>query len=69
MHIQLNTDDLHFEDSLQRNQEVTKADAWSWIVILIILFFVISTILASIASWYFKRETEKRQAERRAKLA
>ena len=48
---------------------MTRADAWGWISVLILVFFVFATILSSIASWYFKKELAKRQEERRAKLA
>lgn len=66
---QLNADDLHFEDSLRRNQEVTRADAWGWITVLLVVFFVFATVLSSVASWYFKKEQDKRLAERKAKQA
>ena len=46
---QLNTDDMHFEDSLKRNQEVTRADAWGWITVLLVVFFTLATILSSVA--------------------
>ncbi len=61
LHIQLNTDDLHFEDSKTKNEEVTRADAWSWIVVMVVCFFVSSVILSSLASWYFKKETARKQ--------
>lgn len=64
---QLDTDDLHFEDAQKRNQEVTRADAWGWITVILIVFFVFGTILSSVASWYYKKEAEKRLEERRAR--
>lgn len=68
-HTQLTTDDLLFEDSYKRNQEVTRADAWGWITVLLIVFFVFATVLSSVASWYYKKEADRKLAERREKLA
>lgn len=67
--LQLNTDDLHFEDSQQKNDEVTKADATSWLVVLFIFFFTLTVVICSLAEWYFKKENQKKQNERRQKLA
>ena len=69
MKTQLNTDDLKFEDSVKRNLEATKADAWGWITVLLVLFFVLGTIAASIAKWYLKKENERRIAERRERVS
>jgi hypothetical protein len=66
---QLNTDDLKFEDSVKRNLEATKADAWGWITVLLVLFFVLGTIAASVAKWYLKKENERRIAERRERVS
>jgi hypothetical protein len=57
---QLNTDDMHFEDAYQKNKEATKADAWSWIIVLVVIFCLLSVIISSIAFWYFKKESERR---------
>jgi hypothetical protein len=46
---QLNTDDLHFEDSYKRNNEVTRADAGGWLVILLIIFMIFAIVLSSVA--------------------
>jgi|LauGreDrversion4_2_1035121.scaffolds.fasta_scaffold697699_1 hypothetical protein len=66
---QLDTEDLHFEDAFKRNQEITRADAWGWITVILIVFFVFGTIMSSIATWYYKKEAEKRLEERRARRA
>jgi multisubunit Na+/H+ antiporter MnhG subunit len=49
-----------FEDSLKRNQEVTKADAWGWITVLLIVSFLFGSILSSVAAWYYKKENERK---------
>jgi DNA invertase Pin-like site-specific DNA recombinase len=48
---------------------VTKADAWGWITVLLIVSFLFGSILSSVAAWYYKRESERKQQERREKLA
>jgi len=45
-----------FEDSESKNNEITRASALSWFVVLFIFFFIMSVILSSLASWYFKKE-------------
>lgn len=47
--MQLTNKDLQFEESFKKNAEVTRADAWGWIVVLLVLFFVFATILSTIA--------------------
>ena len=64
---QLNTDDLHFEDSYKRNNEVTRADAGGWLVIMLVIFMVFAIILSSVAQWYYKKESDRRLSEGREK--
>lgn len=56
LHLQLSTEDMSFEDSYTLNRKVTEADGWGWVIVLGVLFFVLSVILASVAQWYFKKE-------------
>jgi hypothetical protein len=64
---QLNTQDLHFEESYKRNLETTRADAGGWFVALIIFMRVFAVILSSVAHWYYKKEQAKRVSEKREK--
>lgn len=48
---------------------MTRADAWGWITVLLIVSFLFGSILSSVAAWYYKKESERKQQERREKLA
>ena len=58
--LQLTKDDLLFENSEGKNNEITRANALSWFVVLFIFFFIMSVVLSTLASWYFKKEQERR---------
>ena len=49
-----------FEESLKKNEENTRADAGGWIFIILIISTVLSVIIASVATWYFQKENERR---------
>ena len=38
------------------NAEVTSANGFSWILVILLLFFIIAIILCSIAHWYLQKE-------------
>eukprot|EP00347_Sterkiella_histriomuscorum_P020301 403338330 len=55
--------DLIFEDSEQKNHEITKATSFSWFIIMIVFFLILTVIISSFAQWYFKRENKRFQLE------
>lgn len=48
--------DIVFEDSKKKNAEATHANALSWIVILLLSFFLLAIALSSVAHWYLTKE-------------
>lgn len=59
----LDDKDVIIEDSEKKNKEITKAGGLSWIIVMLVIFFILSVILSSFAAWYFKKENEKFQLE------
>lgn len=51
--------DLVFEESYEKNKEITKGNALTWIVVLLVFVLVILVIMSSIGAWYFKKENEQ----------
>lgn len=60
LQIKISNEDLMFENSEAKNKEITRGNAVSWMIVLLSFFFIFSMILSSFASWYFKKENEKR---------
>ena len=56
----ITNDDLKFEDSLKKNEKATRADAWSWLTVLLIVSFGFGAVLSSVAAWYLKKEEERK---------
>jgi len=63
----ITNDDLKFEESQKRNNEVTQADAGGWLIVLVIFFSVFIAIFSSVATWFYKKEGAKKAAEKREK--
>ena len=63
--MQLNIEDMHFEESKSKNQEVNEADFVSVIFVIVLILFILAVLISSFATYHYKKLTEKRQTERR----
>ncbi|CDW85999.1 UNKNOWN [Stylonychia lemnae] len=69
LNIKLKNDDMIFENSESKNDEITRANALSWFTVLLIFFFTMTVILSTFAAWYFHKEQERKIQEEKEKLA
>jgi hypothetical protein len=65
---QLNTDDLKFDESVERNSEATQFSGGALITILIIIFFSISVLVSSVYIWQENKLALKEEEERITRL-
>ncbi|CDW91686.1 UNKNOWN [Stylonychia lemnae] len=67
--LQIKESDLHFENSKARNDEAAKADALTYIMIILIVFLSITVIASSFLSWRSKKQTQdRRQSQKNQKV-